>query len=254
MMGVQNENVYRATFVSRVKKYLKNSLISISGVYAPSILWKKTSYSQAGEDIILANLFKNKNNGTYLDVGCHHPFRNSNTFLLYKMGWRGVCIDPGIGVGRLFSIWRPKDIFLNVAIAERNGSSLLYVFNDPALNSLSTEQVTNYDCFEDFKLIDEIAVPTTTLKKVYEIHEPKLVDLDVLSVDVEGLDLIVLKSNDWVLLRPKVVVFELRNANLLNILDDQCYQFMNSLGYELYVKTENNLIMLDSNYQYFSKG
>ena len=251
---MQNKKNSQINFIQRAKKYLKNNLISIFGAYAPSILWKKISYSQAGEDIILGNLFQNKSNGTYIDVGCHHPFRNSNTYLLYKMGWKGLCVDPGPKVGKLFSIWRPKDIFLNVAIAEQDGRSQLYIFNDPALNSLSTEQVVNYNNFEDFKLVEEITVPTTTLKEIYKAHESVLLDVDVLSVDVEGLDLVVLKSNNWVSLRPKVVVFELRNANLLNISDDQCYQFMNGLGYELYVKTENNLIMLDSNYQLFSRG
>lgn len=253
-MRTQNKDLYSATFVSRLKKYLKNSLISIFGACAPPILWRKTSYSQAGEDIILGHLFHNKSNGTYIDVGCHHPFRNSNTYLLYKMGWKGICIDPGPNIERLFSVWRPKDIFINTAIAEQVGSSRLYVFNDPALNSLSTEQVENYNNFQDFKLVDEVITPTTTLKEIYKAHESELINLDVLSVDVEGLDLMVLRSNDWVSLRPKVVVLELRNVNFVNILDDQCYQFLNSLGYELYAKTENNLIMLDSSYQFFSRG
>jgi FkbM family methyltransferase len=251
---MQHPSYFRAKFIRRLKKYLIDSLIIILGAYAPSLLWKKTTYSQAGEDIILGNLFQNKSNGTYIDVGCHHPFRNSNTYLLYKMGWKGLCIDPGPKVGKLFAIWRPKDIFINLAIAEQDGSSQLFVFNDPALNSLCTEQVKNFNNFEDFKLIEEITVPTTTLKEIHKAYESALLDLDILSVDVEGLDLVVLKSNDWASLRPKVVVFELRNADLANILDNHCYQFMNSLGYELYVKTENNLIMLDSNYHFFSRG
>ncbi len=251
---MQNTLKHKIKFFDRAKKYLKNCLISYLGVYAPSKLWRKLTYSQAGEDIILCNLFQNKNNGTYLDIGCHHPFRNSNTYLLYKMGWRGICVDPAPKVGNLFSIWRPKDIFINIAIADQKGCSQLYVFNDQALNSLSEDQVKNYDKFEDFKLIKEITVPTTTLEEVYKAHKLELFDLDILSVDVEGFDYKVLKSNDWVSLRPKVVVFELRNANLENIIEDQCYQYLKGLGYEFYAKTENNLIMLDSSYLLFSKG
>jgi hypothetical protein len=111
-----------------------------------------------------------------------------------------------------------------------------------------------YNNFEDFKMIEEISVPTMTLKEVYKMHESKLLNLDILSVDVEGLDLVVLKSNDWDLLRPKVIVFEVRNANLANIKEDPCYQFISSHGYELYIKTENNLIMLDTHYRFFTKG
>ncbi len=254
-MSTKNQNEKNKASLSRkLSKYFRNKFINLSGVYAPPILWKKITYSQAGEDIILCDLFQNKNNGTYLDIGCHHPFRNSNTYLLYKKGWRGICVDPAPKVGNLFSIWRPKDIFINIAIADKKGCSQLYVFNDQALNSLSKEQVKNYDKFKDFKLIKEITVPTTTLEEVFKAHKLELFDLDILSVDVEGLDYKVLKSNDWILLRPKVVVFELRNANLENIIEDQCYQYLKGLGYEFYAKTENNLIMLDSNYLFFSKG
>jgi hypothetical protein len=134
MINLRN---HRYSFYVRVKNYFKNYLIRLFGVYAPSILWKKSTHSQAGEDIALGNLFNNSNSGTYIDIGCHHPFRNSNTYLLYKMGWKGICIDPAQNIAKFFAIWRPRDTFINVAISNKSENSSLYVFNDPALNSLS---------------------------------------------------------------------------------------------------------------------
>ena len=48
--------------------------------------------SNWGLDLIIANIFRNKKEGIYIDVGCHHPLINNNTFLLHKKGWKGICI------------------------------------------------------------------------------------------------------------------------------------------------------------------
>ena len=41
--------------------------------------------SQLGEDKKIIKLFKEKRNGTYLDLGCFHPIRQNNTYLLHKL-------------------------------------------------------------------------------------------------------------------------------------------------------------------------
>lgn len=53
----------------------------------------KHMYSQFGEDVLLDHLFNQINNGKYLDIGCFHPFKFSNTAELYRRGWSGVNID-----------------------------------------------------------------------------------------------------------------------------------------------------------------
>ena len=54
---------------------------------------KRRQYSQWGEDLEIIKFFSNKKTGTYLDIGCFHPFLLSNTYLLYKKGWTGINID-----------------------------------------------------------------------------------------------------------------------------------------------------------------
>ena len=54
------------------------------------------SYSQAGQDVfVYEKLVKPTNNlsGTFLDIGCSHPFAANNTVALEKLGWRGLLID-----------------------------------------------------------------------------------------------------------------------------------------------------------------
>ena len=42
---------------------------------------RKDYYSgEYGEDVLVKNFFRKKNNGFYLDVGCYHPIRGSLTY------------------------------------------------------------------------------------------------------------------------------------------------------------------------------
>ena len=53
----------------------------------------KKNYSKNKEDLYLKKIFKNKNKGTYIDIGAYHPYRFSNTYLLHKKGWNGTNVD-----------------------------------------------------------------------------------------------------------------------------------------------------------------
>lgn len=53
-------------------------------------------YSQdwVGQDQFVAGTLKNKTNGTFLDVGCHHYKDISNTYYLETaLNWKGIGID-----------------------------------------------------------------------------------------------------------------------------------------------------------------
>ena len=45
-------------------------------------------YAQEGEDAVLTCMFDKKINGFYVDIGCHHPHRFSNSYAFYRRGWR----------------------------------------------------------------------------------------------------------------------------------------------------------------------
>src|SRR5690554_6253894 len=79
--------------------------------------FSRKSYSQEGEDILLEKLFEGKNDGFYVDVGAHHPRRFSNTYLLYRRGWRGINIDAMPGSMAEFRRLRGRDINLEIPIS-----------------------------------------------------------------------------------------------------------------------------------------
>jgi len=92
--------------------------------------------SQFGEDKKILKLFKEKRNGTYLDLGCFHPIRQNNTYLFHKLGWKGINIDLNPLTIELFKVARPDDINICVAISKKKGSKDLFFDNE--LSSLNT--------------------------------------------------------------------------------------------------------------------
>ena len=69
-------------------------------------LRKRNTYSQNQEDLFINDYFKEKNSGFYIDIGCYHPIKYSNTALLYNRGWKGINIDMNQTSIDLFNILR----------------------------------------------------------------------------------------------------------------------------------------------------
>ena len=53
----------------------------------------KISYSQNNEDVFLYRCFGKQKNGFYIDIGCHHPIKDSVSYLFYEKGWSGINLD-----------------------------------------------------------------------------------------------------------------------------------------------------------------
>lgn len=81
----------------------------------------KRSYAQSGEDIIADIEMGKKKKGVYIDVGAFHPKLFSNTYLFYKRGWSGVCIEPRPEAEENFLKVRPRDTFVGVGVGEKKG-------------------------------------------------------------------------------------------------------------------------------------
>jgi FkbM family methyltransferase len=205
------------------------------------------SFSQEGEDVILQRFFEGSQNGFYVDVGAHHPQRFSNTYLFYLKGWRGINIDAMPGSMKLFQRIRPKDINLELAISDSSEELLYYSFSEPALNSFSQSTVENYIGL-GFSVTSQRLIKTSTLSGVLDQHLPTHQNINFLSIDVEGFDYNVLKSNNWKKYRPKLVLVELLKSDmsLEYLIASEAALFMQENHYELYAKSFNTLIFKDT--------
>ena len=56
-------------------------------------------YSQSGQDRFIFNtFFKNKREGTFVEIGANDGIKFSNTYFFEKhLGWQGICIEPMSG-------------------------------------------------------------------------------------------------------------------------------------------------------------
>lgn len=203
------------------------------------------SWSQEGEDRLLLRYFADRTDGFYVDVGAHHPFRFSNTALLHKLGWRGINIDAMPGSMRAFRKHRPNDVNLEIGIAEMPGSARFYVFNEKALNTFNPD-VAKAHSIGDWKVEREVEVPLLPLSSILEEHVRKGVSIDLMTVDAEGNDLAVLKSNDWSRWRPEVVLAESLGSDVGSLQEDPCACFLRSMGYAVFGKTVNTVMYVDS--------
>lgn len=223
----------RSIIPNRIKEFVN---------YGPESPYETICYSQNGEDIILNNLFGGKRSGFYIDVGAHHPFRFSNTYLFYKMGWNGINIDPLPETMKIFDRYRPNDINIEVGVAQNSGSIPYYMFNHPAMNTFSKELADERNKVDDpIQMIKQINVlPLSEILDQYLIPHQKI---DFLNVDVEGFDYEVLSSNNWTIYRPTVIIYEeLDLSNKLSILNSKISNLLNEVGYSYYTRVYNSII------------
>lgn len=193
------------------------------------------SFSQHGEDVRLLNLLRSaQTKGSYLDIGCNHPFRLSNTYLLYLNGWRGLCVDPLSRYGNVFKHFRPDDIFHCAAVGENNGELSLFEFESDVLSTLDSDLANTYIA-RGYRLRKKSVIQICTIDSVLEAHhfEPPL---SLISLDIEGHELSALRSINLAYWRPVFICMEVltadghRNEEAIEYLTDNGYSPDTDMG------------------------
>ena len=189
------------------------------------------SYSQYGEDMVLRAIYARypaNYPGFYVDIGAHHPFRFSTTRFFYETGWNGICVDPLPLAAKLFKRYRPRDIFLQVGVSEKAGEMTYLMLDEPAFNRLS-EQIA-LENIERVRQTQEVKV--LPLHQILGRYRFPGSEFDFLSVDVEGSELQVLRSNNWEYYRPRIVLVEEMSSLRLNeVADTERSRFMKRVDY-----------------------
>lgn len=190
----------------------------------------RTSFAKSGEDIQMGQLLKHVQNGFYIDIGSHHPIFGNNTYYFYVRGWKGICIDPNPKFEPLYKKYRPEDKFLNIGIGLQNQALNYYSFSSDLLNTFSEKQANEMRLHHHLKEV--IKVPVQPLSQVLEFYKIGTTSIDIMSIDAEGYDFEVVKSNDWQKFRPKYVLIE-TNENLSDDVKSEIVQFLTSNDYKL---------------------
>lgn len=164
-----------------------------------------TVYAQYNEDVIIAALLHDTENGFYVDVGANHEEFHSVTKYFYERGWRGINIEPIPRLIKEISRKRPRDINLGYAVSTKKGKMKFREY--PKHDGLSTfseqSKLENEKRRLPYKDYD---IKVNSLKNI--LNDYKVDTIDFLKIDVEGFEEEVLKSNDWIKFRPRVLCVE----------------------------------------------
>ena len=168
---------------------------------------EKDSYSQFGEDVLVWEYFGARTNGFFLEAGANHPTKCSQTWLFELHGWKGILVEPIAKNCELLRRHRPGSRVFQCALGapEQRGRVKFNVAADnDGLSGLVVNDGVTVERVEEVELrtLDEVLA---------EAGNPKL---DLVSLDVEGLELQVLRGFDLARHHPAILLVEDHLQNL----------------------------------------
>lgn len=231
---------------SLLKKYLSPSARNRLRACQPSFTFRKTSYSQCGEDLLVAfvlELMHGSRPKRYLDVGANHPFYLSNTALFYAKGGAGILVEPDPYFAKLLRSKRPRDMVLQNGVhfsGEERAD--FFVMDSPTLNTFSRHEMER--CVSmGHQLTNTLPVELKNINVILEMAG----SLDFMNLDIEGLDKTILGMIDWKKYRPTCLCVETLTYDTQQEprkLND-VIELMLAQDYILYADTFINSIFVD---------
>lgn len=197
------------------------------------------SFSQEGEDMIIDELLEYRKNGFYVDLGAHHPIHLSNTHKFYVRGWRGLNVDAMPGSMESFRRYRERDINIEAGISDTSGNLTFYEFDEPAVNTLDDSEAEE-KIKKGYTLIKKENIKVYNVMELLDKYVPLDVSIDMMDIDIEGLDVRIVAAIDWDKYHPSIVMIEKseedrKSAHATN-------EVLVNAGYELVASTSRTAI------------
>lgn len=184
------------------------------------------------------NIFKNKRNGVFLDIGAHDGEVFSNTFFFEKeLGWTGICVEPNPKVyNRLVTIRDCK--CFNNCVSDVSMDLDFTVVNGYA--EMLSGITSNYDPRHLQRIRDEVNLMGGSIENI-KVRSETITNLselagishfDFCSIDVEGSEINILRSIDFT--KIKIDYFVIENnygtPEVQNFLEQKGYKKFNQIA------------------------
>lgn len=208
-----------------MNKFIYKSYLYYNLFFRNNILKKRNTYSQHREDIFLKKYFKKTKKGFYIDVGCYHPVKYSNTAWLYNYGWSGINLDMNKTSIDLFNIARPRDKNICAAISNKNKST--YAYFDRLLSPINTlnKKFSDFGSKNiSFRKHKKVKINAYKFDYIIKKNKIKIPYINFLNIDAEAHDFEVLKGFNIKKFKPKLICVELLNS-LAVIKKKKIYSF-----------------------------
>lgn len=182
---------------------------------------------------------------TYIDAGCWHPTKSNNSYLLYRRGCLGVCIDANASLAPLYRRYRPRDTFIAAALSGTVVDKIKFnFFAESTINSSDPATTALYTAF-GYNLAECKDVPAITLlqcKDYFGGGAPT-----VLMLDVEGSEHSILSALDFKQFRPQIICYEAvrYHADGAHYVSGEMKEILKRADYVQYATTYINEIWLD---------
>jgi FkbM family methyltransferase len=207
------------------------------------------SYSQCGEDVFLnEHIFKNYKNGTYIELGALDGVLYSNTkFFEDTLGWTGILIEPHPNKFKLLKENRPNNhLFNHLVSCKKEPLEFRYFLDHHAAvsgveNTLPESHFETYFENKRFNSLLQNSIMITPVSLTEIVKQTNIQHIDLLSLDVEGHELEVLKSWDFSV-PIHVILIEILGVQLEK--EQQCRDLLINNGYVLHSTVAHNEVYM----------
>ena len=215
-------------------------------------IYNKKTYSQSGEDAIISYVLNfigiDFKNIRYLELGANHAKEMSNSYAYYENGASGVLVEANPELIDELKRMRPRDIILNKAIMTGGEKEAeFYVMSGDGLSTVSYEAAAAaMKANPDITVKAKYIVQTVTLEELISCYFKT--GLDILSIDLEGIEEKILEGYDFGICRPTVIILEnipYRPYLVIEEREDKAGKLLRKNGYLEYAFTGINSIYLD---------
>ena len=182
----------------------------------------------------------------YLDIGANDPKKFNNTYFFYRKNNRGVLVEPDLRLLKKIKRVRPRDRVVNSGVGVGGDSEMTFYLMDPdTLSTTASDKADEYVAM-GVKLKEKRVVPLVNINDLI-LQEFPNEKLDFLSIDVEGLDLEIVKSINFEFCRPIVICAETLTftTNNSEFKIDEISKYLIGKGYFIYADTYLNTIFVD---------
>ena len=218
--------------------------------------YTKISYSISGVDLIIDRIFPKLKKGIYIDLGCNHPIKYNNTYLLHKRGWEGINIDADEKSIKEFKNLRKNDHNISALVSNKKDKIKYYFYHErSALNTVDAKLVKNRKAKPKKVIVRE----TTTLNDIIENSPYKKSKLNLLSIDIENHEYEALKNFKFKRYNIDCIVIEIlntsykeietQNQNLDFILKSNIFKLLKKNDYKLINWVNSDLVFVNKKFK-----
>jgi FkbM family methyltransferase len=194
---------------------------------------------------VLEQYFPQDYKGVFLDVGAYEPINISNSYYFERNGWNVYCFEANTLL--IDELKKHRKNVYNYAISNEDKDVCEFnVVKGIWGGGSQMAGISAIDLDENYmktfqsgiREISKINVPQRSLNSVLNTEIPEINEIDIMSIDVEGGELNVLKGIDLLKYKPKIMVIEnvINNSNIEEYLNQYNYVLDKHIEYNQYYK------------------